>query len=176
MSPRPPLKLSGASSARPLVLLAAFAYGLSQRRSDIWVTAALLLLAEGMWWASKARTAQGAPYALGVVFLMGLAAVALGPFRSGAWLVVLVAEWLVRPALWDGGIISHARRRWACRKARKLRAHAAHAEGTGDGITLAAAAARVETAAGPQPVEMRFVSGVVHTMSDGSQRWEELAR
>jgi hypothetical protein len=173
-----PPTLNAAASARPLVLLAVFAYGLLTFRSAVWVTAAVLVFAEGFWWASGARMKNGQPYPPALVVAMAFGAIALGPLRSGAWLLCLSAEWLLRPALWDGGIMTHARRRRASRKAAKLRGHAKHAEGTADGILLAAAAAQVETnvqaATEPKSVSMTFHSHVRHVMSDGSERWEEL--
>lgn len=194
-----PLRLSAASSARPLVLLALWAYGLGTRQSAVWVGASLLLFLEGLWWASSARTAKGCPLPPALVLVMAFGAVALGPLRSGAWLLVLSAEWLVRPALWDGGIISHARRRRAARKARKIRGLSDHAESTADGVALAAHAASVEMGQAPrrrwfrralppppapvpasaevrqaEAVGMRFAQCVIHDMADGTQRFEEM--
>lgn len=196
-----PLRLSAASSARPLVLLAVWAYGLGTRQSAVWVAAAVLLFLEGLWWASSARTAKGHALPVPLVLVMAFGSVALGPLRSLAWLLVLSAEWLVRPALWDGGVLTHARRRRASRQARKIRAASEHVTSAADGVALAAHAASVEMGNAPrrrwfrralppppapvpesaevqaraQPVGMRFVQGVVHEMSDGSTRWEELA-
>lgn len=162
--------------ARPLLLMAGFGYGLAQHRSALWVGVALAALAEGLWWGTTIRTSKGRPIHPWLVIVIGLGAWVVGPLRSGAWLLVLSAEWLVRPALWDGGIISHGRARRAGRKARKLRDLAAHARSDGDGVTLAAVAAATETAGRtePRPVAMTFVQGVISKMSDGTERWEDM--
>lgn len=205
-------KLTAASSLRPLVLLAVFLYamacGIGARAAQadvswpvwLWVGSCVALFAESIWWFASSRPPGAARPHPAVLFGIGCAAIALAPLRSGAWLLVLSAEWLVRPALWDGGILTHARGRWAGRKAAKLRRLSGHAQKDGDAVALNAAAAQVATGQGrrwfrqaPVPasaevraaearppagreVGMHLARCVVHVMADGSTHFEEVAR